>query len=424
MKSTAISPSLRRPLQRQQLLVVIAVVIYAMFWAIGQPAPLSVTLLYSLCLGNFTFYLLDRLEFLHGEKRGAKFPWLTYLILLLALTPLAVFLATTVVFWMDMRSGGGHFQLFPRGKLFWDYQRTSWKFPAIANIIVAIVMQLFLTSKSRLEQRNRELQRSVQFEIAHRELQEQELQRAREIQQELLPKDIPQIEGFEIAGAWEPARIVGGDYFDVIKLSDGKLAVCIADVVGKSVSAALLMANVQATVRAFASESAPPSWLCSRVNSVLCSNIASGKFVTLFYGVLDAERQTLQYTSAGHSRPILIRASGAAERLENGGALLGVFPDWKYEDSSVQLAAGDRLLLFTDGITEAAKPDGEEFGEERLVGVANTARDATPAELNAQLLKHVKGFCNAQLQDDATLVVIAVAAARAAIRPELAAVSS
>ena len=108
---------------------------------------------------------------------------------------------------------------------------------------------------------------------AKRATEETELQRAREIQQQLLPKEIPQIAGFEIAGAWEPARIVGGDYFDVIKLSESTLAVCIADVVGKSVSAALLMANVQATVRAFASKSATPSWLCSR--SIPCSTVIS-----------------------------------------------------------------------------------------------------------------------------------------------------
>jgi len=147
------------------------------------------------------------------------------------------------------------------------------------------------------------------------------------------------------------------------------------------------------------------------VNSVLYSNIASGKFVTLFYGVLDAERQRLQYTSAGHSRPILINSSGAVERLDNGGALLGVFPDWKYQDSVVQLAPGDPLLLFTDGITEAAKLDGEEFGgEERLVNIVKSVAYEAPFEMNAQLLGEVKKFCDSKLQDDATLVVIAALA--------------
>ena len=243
-------------------------------------------------------------------------------------------------------------------------------------------------TKCRLDRRNQELQQTLE-------------NRAREIQQALLPKEIPQIEGFEVARTWEPARIVGGDYFDVIRLGQRKLGICIADVVGKSVPAALLMANVQATVRAFASESASPSWLCSRVNSVLCANIASEKFVTLFYGVLDAERNTLQYTSAGHPRPILKSASGAVRQLENGGGVLGVFPDWKYEDSVVQLAPGDRLVLFTDGITEAAKQDGEQFGEEGLIRLLKTLADEPPSKLNARLPTEVKNLCDAHLQDDA-----------------------
>ena len=104
-----------------------------------------------------------------------------------------------------------------------------------------------------------------------------------------MPKELPQLTEFEVAGAWEPAQVVGGDYYDVIRLGKDKLAICIADVVGKGVSAALLMANVQASVRAFAAETASPAYVCSRINSVLCANIAAGKFVTLFYGVRAAE---------------------------------------------------------------------------------------------------------------------------------------
>ena len=402
----------------------VAVIVYAMFWAIEQPAPVSVTLIYSLCLGNITLFLLDRLEFLYCEQRKAQFPWLIYLALLLAVTPVAVMVATSIVFWADTRPSGGQFQFFPSWKLFLHYQRTSWKFPAIANLTVGVVLQLFLTTKHRLENRNRELQRTVQSEIAQRELQEQELARALEIQQALIPRKIPQVAGFEIAGAWEPARVVGGDYFDVIKLSESKLAICIADVVGKSISAALLMANVQATVRAFASESACPSWVCGRVNAVLCSNIALGKFVTLLYGVLDAELNTFQYTNAGHLRPILINYSGSVGRLDNGGALLGVFPDWKYEDSAVKLSPGDRLVLFTDGITEAAKPDGEEFGEERLIRLAASLADEPPSESNLLVMRTVKKFCDSQLQDDATLMVISVLGVVATNKVESAAVAS
>src|SRR5208282_4456869 len=152
--------------------------------------------------------------------------------------------------------------------------------------------------KERLEKKNVELQKSVEISAAQLEVQEQELERAREIQQSLLPTNIPQIAGFEVATAWQPARMVGGDYFDVLQLGENRLGICIADVSGKGVSAALLMANVQATVRAFARDTESPARVCSRVNSVLCGNIATGKFVTFFYGVLDGAAHTLEYCNA------------------------------------------------------------------------------------------------------------------------------
>lgn len=229
-----------------------------------------------------------------------------------------------------------------------------------------------------------------------------------------MPKQIPQVEGFEIDGAWEPAREVGGDYFDVIRLSDSKLGICIADVVGKGVSAALLMANVQASVRAFATEGVSSADLCRRVNSVLCSTISTGKFVTLFYGVLDAERRILRYTNAGHLPPILLRAGGDAEELTNGGALLGVIPDWKYDDSLAELFRGDRLILFTDGITEAAMEDGEEFGAERLIASARKHAQKPGRELKSLLVGEAKQFCASQLRDDATLIVISARASNPA----------
>jgi sigma-B regulation protein RsbU (phosphoserine phosphatase) len=397
-----LSSTWARFLRQQQLYIAIAVAIYAIFWAIEpERANAIFTLVYTVCLCNLTVLMQNGLGFLYADKKG-PFYWLVYLALLFALTPFMVVVATSIVFWIDTApvSLGTYFE-------------NSWKFPVVATLIFGIISQIYHRTKHRLERRNRELQQAVEVEIAQRELQEQELERAREIQQSLLPKEIPQILGFEITGAWEPARVVGGDYFDVMKLSDSKVAICIADVVGKSVSAALLMANVQASVRAFASESASPSWLCSRVNAVLCNNIASGKFVTLFYGVLDAERRRLEYTNAGHLPPILISASGAVTHLENDGALLGVFPEWKYEDSSVQLTAGDRLLLHTDGITEAAKADGEEFGEDRLISAMKSMFSGNTAVLQAHLLSEVRRFCDSQLQDDATLIVIAAQSSEA-----------
>ena len=126
----------------------------------------------------------------------------------------------------------------------------------------------------------------------------------------------------------------------------------------------------------------------------------------MFYAVLDAASGSLRYTNAGHPLPILIRANGAVEELQNGGAVVGVFPDWKYEDSLVRLNPGDRLLLFTDGITEAGLPGGDEFGEQRLLSGARASSGKSTAELKSRLLADVKQFCASQLRDDATLIVI------------------
>ncbi len=381
--------------RRQQSYIAIAVAIYAALWAADRPAPLSNTLIYTLFLCNFIVIAQDRLGFVYSHRPSLRL-WLVYSPFLLAVALAGVLIVNFIEYpaW------------HAPGQSLWQFEQSGWKFPFIATLIFGVSFQLYRTTRERLEGKNRELQDAVELEIAERELHGQELQQAREIQQSLLPKEIPRVAGFEIEGAWEPASVVGGDYYDVIKLSETKLGICIADVVGKSVSAALLMANVQASVRAFATELTAPSVLCSRVNSVLCANIATGKFVTLFYAVLDAASGSLRYTNAGHPLPILIRANGEVEELQNGGAVIGVFPDWKYEDSWVRLNPGDRLLLFTDGITEAGLPGGEEFGESRLVACARAFAGRSTAELKSGLLADVKQFCASQLRDDATLIVV------------------
>jgi sigma-B regulation protein RsbU (phosphoserine phosphatase) len=194
--------------------------------------------------------------------------------------------------------------------------------------------------------------------------------------------------------------------FDVLRLSKNRLGICIADVSGKGVSAALLMANVQATVRAFARDTESPARVCSRVNSVLCGNIASGKFVSFFYGVLDADQRTLEYCNAGHPCPVVVSRNNV-QQLPAGGAVLGVFPAWTYENATIELAPGDRVLLFTDGITEACGPNGEEFGEEKLADGARTFHTSSAPDLNGKLLTQVTDFCESHFQDDATLLVIA-----------------
>jgi len=238
--------------------------------------------------------------------------------------------------------------------------------------------------------------------------QEQELEEARDIQRGLLPKAIPQAEGCEISGAWRPARIVSGDYFDVLKLDESHVALCIADVSGKGMPAALLMSNVQAAVKAFASADVEPARMCEKVNRVVCSNTAEDRFITFFYCVLDSENKKLIYANAGHNAPIIARKDGSALRLEEGGSVLGPFPDWSFTEGEVALEAGDRVLLFTDGITEVRDSHGEEFTEERLINLLIENRELDAYALQTEVMTSVAEFSGGDFQDDATLIVLAV----------------
>jgi len=231
---------------------------------------------------------------------------------------------------------------------------------------------------------------------------------AREIQQGLLPREIPQIAGFEIAGAWLPARLVSGDYYDVLKFDEHRVALCVADVVGKGMPAALLMSNLQAAVKAFASACTAPMDLCGQVNRLISNNIARGKFITFFYALVDDEARRLVYTNAGHSPPILLRHDGAVLRLDEGGALLGVFPDWKYRQEEVELASGDRLLLFTDGVIEAEDSEEQQFGEERLIELLKENRHLKAADLQRDVLEAVAEFSHGNFHDDVTLIAMTV----------------
>jgi phosphoserine phosphatase RsbU/P len=400
VKDVSISAWLSRFARQQPLYLLIASSVIAIIWAItGQAPSLLVTLIYSFLLGNLTALTLETAK--PARSYNAIWPWFLRLLLLLVIGLVGVTVASAVIFFSVAPE---RIPPAPRTS-FLDFLLTAWKFPFIANFVFGTAYLLHMVGRNRLADRNRQLQNIVEKDLVERRLDGAELEQAREIQQGLLPKEIPQVPGFQIAGAWEPAKVVGGDYYDIIELGGGKLGICIADVVGKGISAALLMANLQAAVRAFASKEISPSRVCSQINSVLCSNIAVGKFVTLFYGVLEANTRTLRFTNAGHLRPLLIESNGATVHLENGGALLGVFPDWRYEDSVVKLGAGDMLLLFTDGITEAMDLADEEFGEERLIAAATSSRKRTARQLQSQLLGHVRKFCNSRMNDDATLII-------------------
>jgi phosphoserine phosphatase RsbU/P len=235
-----------------------------------------------------------------------------------------------------------------------------------------------------------------------------ELAEALKIQRRLLPEQMPQIDGCELAASWQPASGVGGDCFDALRFGDARLALSIADVVGKGIPAALLMSNLQAAVRAFASDAVEPRELCQQVNRILCGNIAEGRFISFFYCLVDAAAGALVYTNAGHYYPMLVRADGTSARLESGGPVLGVLEGAEYQQAHVALTPGDRLVLFTDGLTEARSPGDEEFGEERLLEAVIEHRACSAPSLQARLVNAVASFTAGQLHDDATLIVLGV----------------
>lgn len=237
--------------------------------------------------------------------------------------------------------------------------------------------------------------------------QQREFEEARLIQRGLLPTSVPQIAGLDLAVAWQPANGVGGDCFDTLAFATG-LGISIADVAGKGLPAALLMSNLQAAVRAFAQEASAPSAICGSVNRLLCRNMASGRFVTFCYARIDAAGRRIVYSNAGHNPPLLVRADGTVERLDQGGMVLGVFPDNGYEQAELALSSGDRLLFYTDGITEVRNPGGDEYEEDKLAAAAVALRTEPVEMMKDGILTDVNAFSGGQFEDDATLIVVGI----------------
>jgi len=235
-----------------------------------------------------------------------------------------------------------------------------------------------------------------------------ELDEAREIQASLLPARLPTAPGLTLAAHWQPATHVAGDYYDAFALEGARVALCVADVTGKGMPAALLMSNLQASVKALAPAAGSPAALCERLNRALGGQLAPGRFITFFYGEADAAARVLRYANAGHNPPLLLRADGRAEWLDAGGPLLGVVADANYAEAVVPLGDGDLLVLYTDGVTEAQAPSGELFGEARLLEAVRGAAGRGPDEVQRALLAAAGAFCDGVFADDATVLVLAV----------------
>ena len=250
-----------------------------------------------------------------------------------------------------------------------------------------------------------QIERARQLRQA-RQRRQDELQEAREIQNKLLPKKLPQVSDYEVAGMTQPVRFVGGDYYNVVRISDRQTVLCIADVAGKGMPAALLMSSLQAALKPLMWQKLAPRELCRRLNRILCDLTPVNKFISFFYAVLDDKANCLTYCNAGHNPPLLVHANGGATELNAAGAVLGQFPDWVYEQSEVQLSRGDQLLMFTDGLVEACDQDDEAFGEANLIKVATKDSGAGATEVMNALMQAASEHCSGRFQDDASLVVL------------------
>jgi sigma-B regulation protein RsbU (phosphoserine phosphatase) len=208
-------------------------------------------------------------------------------------------------------------------------------------------------------------------------------------------------------------RFVGGDYYNVVRLDADHIALCIADVAGKGLPAALLMSSFQAALRPLMSHNLAPRELCGRLNRILCDLTPVGKFISFFYAVLNASDRQLTYCNAGHNPPLLILADGRSTELDAAGAVLGQFPNWRYEQSDIEISSGDKLVVFTDGLVEACDVDEEPFGDDKVVRIARENPGSNARDLMGLLTQAASQHCGGHFQDDASRIVLR------AIEPEL-----
>jgi phosphoserine phosphatase RsbU/P len=234
---------------------------------------------------------------------------------------------------------------------------------------------------------------------------EAELNFALGVQKALFPRHFPANSGLEFTAVCIPARGVSGDYYDVLQLPDGRLIIAIADISGKGIPAAILMANLQALLRALSSIGNSPADVCRRLNQHLNQVMDESRFATFFYAEWQPDERRLRYVNAGHNPPILLD-SGPSRRLKEGGIPLGIFPSSEFEMGEVPLKPSDLLVLYSDGITEAKENSGEEFGDERLENLITANQEKPLPEIQTQILEAVREWSGQEVEDDMTLVLV------------------
>jgi serine phosphatase RsbU (regulator of sigma subunit)/CHASE1-domain containing sensor protein len=276
------------------------------------------------------------------------------------------------------------------------------------SLLLFGITWMLVRSRTRAERASRDLQGANRKVEALYHSVEQELRVARDIQHALLPKDLPELEGWEIAHCYRPAREVGGDFYDFLRLEDGRVGFVIGDVSGKGIAAALVMANTQSVLRAVVHRgSVAPEQVLAEANEILCAYIPpTNMFVTCFYAILEPESGRLRYANAGHDLPYE-RHAGRVDKLRARGMPLGLMPGMGYEEKEAVLVAGDDLLFYSDGLVEAHGPTGEMFGFSRLQDMVRAHRSGD-SSLIGFLLSELARFAGEgwEQEDDITLVTL------------------
>ncbi len=256
-------------------------------------------------------------------------------------------------------------------------------------------------------------------ERVQKERLERELEIAKEVQEQLFPREAPQMARMELVGLCLPARVVSGDYYDFLRFGVDRLGLALGDICGKGISAALLMANLQAALRSnvvqfFKESPAPPpahppgavAEVVKTLNDQICSYTSANKYASFFFAVYDDRNMSLTYCNAGHNPPLFFNQQGC-ERLSTGGTVVGIFPDAEYEQESVQLHPGDLFLAYTDGIVECVNEYGEEFGEERLVRLVQQNRDRSAEEIQKLVVDETLNWAYEEERDDDMTLIVA-----------------
>ena len=234
----------------------------------------------------------------------------------------------------------------------------------------------------------------------------QELEIAQQVQARLFPQELPPLRTLDYAGTCQQARQVGGDYYDFLATGRERLCLIIGDVAGKGIAAALLMANLQANLRSQCAIAVDePASLMQSVNRLFCENTPENAYATFFFSEYNDQTGRLRYANCGHLPALLVRSSGNVERLESTATILGRFPQWECSIGETSLFVGDTLALYTDGVTEAFGPDGEEFGEQRLLDCLRLHRDSPSHLLVSAVIDEVRRYSPHEQQDDITLIV-------------------